>query len=395
MHTALPAGFTYHGVHYEGDEAEVAQGDHFLSVIVPLIETSEAFRQGGVVVIWTDETEGDRQEQLWALPDRDRDLTAGAGQRLSGQIRPHPFLRPGHDAENIRAAGQHLERLPERRRQPLERQPDGGHGGVLPAGGNPGRAAAGRQPLAPLSPSSVTPKGVMAPGVTSVRSRKPQMGSWQTGLASGGPTGKRRAMSPALDPRPRGRRRGPRGRRPPLPPPPDDTDALLQVGQQLFDDYAPPEVKDQYSFPTREDLDRFAAQVQRALDGDSLEHLAALEPQARAALAAAQAIPGTDDYTGWLALRLDEIDAARQVLRPPAAGHPLPPSVSPHPPLRPLAAARAGPARAGRGRRAHAPAPRRLRRRGGAPRPRLGGRGGVEPEPRGPQSRRGPGGSSS
>jgi hypothetical protein len=58
MHTALPAGFTYHGVHYEGDEAEVAQGDHFLSVIVPLIETSEAFRQGGVVVIWTDETEG-------------------------------------------------------------------------------------------------------------------------------------------------------------------------------------------------------------------------------------------------------------------------------------------------------------------------------------------------
>jgi len=156
------------------------------------------------------------------------------------------------------------------------------------------------------------------------------MGSWQTGLASGGPTGKRRAMSlrwilalavggVAL------------GADAPPPPPPDDTDALLQVGQQLFDDYAPPEVKDQYSFPTREDLDRFAAQVQRALDGDSLEHLAALEPQARAALAAAQAIPGTDDYTGWLALRLDEIDAARQVLRPPAAGHPLPPSVSPIP----------------------------------------------------------------
>jgi membrane-bound lytic murein transglycosylase D len=117
----------------------------------------------------------------------------------------------------------------------------------------------------------------------------------------------------------------------PPPPPPDNTDALLQIGQQLFDEYAPPEVKDQYSFPTREDLDRFADQLQRALDGESLDHLAALEPQARAALTAAQAIPGTEDYTGWLALRLDEIDAARQALRPPATGGPLPPSPSPIP----------------------------------------------------------------
>jgi hypothetical protein len=58
MHTALSAGFDYHGVHYAGGEAEVAQGDHFLSVVVPLIEASEAFQRGGVIIIWTDETEG-------------------------------------------------------------------------------------------------------------------------------------------------------------------------------------------------------------------------------------------------------------------------------------------------------------------------------------------------
>jgi hypothetical protein len=58
MHTALPAGFTYHGVHYAGDDAEVAQGDNFLSKVVPTIEASAAFRHGGVIIIWTDETEG-------------------------------------------------------------------------------------------------------------------------------------------------------------------------------------------------------------------------------------------------------------------------------------------------------------------------------------------------
>jgi hypothetical protein len=58
MHTALPNGFTYHGVHYAGDAAEVAQGDNFLSIVVPLIEASTEFRRGGVIIIWTDETEG-------------------------------------------------------------------------------------------------------------------------------------------------------------------------------------------------------------------------------------------------------------------------------------------------------------------------------------------------
>jgi hypothetical protein len=58
MHTPLPEGYTYHGVHFTGDQSAVASGDHCLSVLIPLIESSKAFKNNGVIIIWTDETEG-------------------------------------------------------------------------------------------------------------------------------------------------------------------------------------------------------------------------------------------------------------------------------------------------------------------------------------------------
>ncbi len=59
MHTALSGGFTYNGVHYTGNDAGIAQGDNFLSQVVPMIEASQAFKDNGLIVIWTDEDEGD------------------------------------------------------------------------------------------------------------------------------------------------------------------------------------------------------------------------------------------------------------------------------------------------------------------------------------------------
>jgi len=59
MHTTLTGGFTYNGILFTGDAASVAQGDNFLSIIVPEIEASQAFKNNGVIVIWNDETEGD------------------------------------------------------------------------------------------------------------------------------------------------------------------------------------------------------------------------------------------------------------------------------------------------------------------------------------------------
>jgi hypothetical protein len=58
MHTALNGGFTYNGVHYSGDAANIAQGDNFLSIVVAEIEASAAFQNNGAIVIWNDETEG-------------------------------------------------------------------------------------------------------------------------------------------------------------------------------------------------------------------------------------------------------------------------------------------------------------------------------------------------
>lgn len=64
MHTALSAGITYHGTHYTGDLAQVAQGDNFLSIIIPQIMASQAYQNNGCIVVWTDETEGSTPNNL-------------------------------------------------------------------------------------------------------------------------------------------------------------------------------------------------------------------------------------------------------------------------------------------------------------------------------------------
>jgi hypothetical protein len=68
MHTALTAGFTYNGTHYTGDLAAIAQGDNFLSMIVPMIMNSQAYKNNGAIVIWFDETEGGDTKQF-TLPE--------------------------------------------------------------------------------------------------------------------------------------------------------------------------------------------------------------------------------------------------------------------------------------------------------------------------------------
>lgn len=59
MHNSLTGGFTYNSIHYTGDAANIAQGDNYLSIVIPEIEASQAFQNNGAIVIWNDETEGD------------------------------------------------------------------------------------------------------------------------------------------------------------------------------------------------------------------------------------------------------------------------------------------------------------------------------------------------
>ena len=93
-----------------------------------------------------------------------------------------------------------------------------------------------------------------------------------------------------------------------------DADDLYAAGQQLFDAYAPPEVKKEYAFPSKAEWDAFAARLDQALESDSLEDLARFEPEARSALAALRALPGYEDYADWLQLRIDEIEVAKQAV---------------------------------------------------------------------------------
>jgi hypothetical protein len=57
-HSALNDGFTYHGIHYTGDQSAVAAADSFLATVIPEIMASQAYRDNGVIILWMDETEG-------------------------------------------------------------------------------------------------------------------------------------------------------------------------------------------------------------------------------------------------------------------------------------------------------------------------------------------------
>lgn len=115
----------------------------------------------------------------------------------------------------------------------------------------------------------------------------------------------------------------------PAPQPTPNTDELYQLGKQLFDQLAPPEIKQQFEFPSKTQWDDFAVRLQRALGGDDLSALAGYEPEARAALEALRTIPGYEDYADWLEQRLDEISVAREVSAPRPPTPVAPPRIAP------------------------------------------------------------------
>jgi membrane-bound lytic murein transglycosylase D len=111
-------------------------------------------------------------------------------------------------------------------------------------------------------------------------------------------------------------------------------DQLYEAGKTLFDTYAPPEVKEQYEFPSREQFDQFTGRLQHALDNDNLAELARYLPEARTALTALRTMPGYEAYADWLQERIDYIEAAREISTPPAPKPvtPTPPTERPAPP---------------------------------------------------------------
>jgi hypothetical protein len=56
QHSALSAGYGFYVP--ASDQSSIAQGDNFLARVVPLIMGSDAYQDGGVIVLWWDESEG-------------------------------------------------------------------------------------------------------------------------------------------------------------------------------------------------------------------------------------------------------------------------------------------------------------------------------------------------
>src|SRR6478609_4077034 len=73
-------------------------------------------------------------------------------------------------------------------------------------------------------------------------------------------------------------------------------DQLYETGKTLFDQLAPPEIKEQYEFPSKEQWDQFAARLQQALQSNNPDELTAYEKEARTALAALRLFPEYQEY---------------------------------------------------------------------------------------------------
>lgn len=122
---------------------------------------------------------------------------------------------------------------------------------------------------------------------------------------------------------------------PPPAPPADDeetgisADDLYEAGKNLFDSLAPPEIKEQFEFPDKARWDDTIRRLQAALEGSDPQALLQFEPEVRAALTALQNIAGAEDYTDWLAERLDYIEAAKEL--PATTTSPSPAQDSPSP----------------------------------------------------------------
>jgi membrane-bound lytic murein transglycosylase D len=89
-----------------------------------------------------------------------------------------------------------------------------------------------------------------------------------------------------------------------------DTGALFDAAHQLWQDYVPDSLKDDYAFPTREQWDSFFLHLRDALDTDSFARAAELAPDVRDSVAALKMDPAYAQYSDWLDEKLDLLDAA-------------------------------------------------------------------------------------
>ena len=94
-----------------------------------------------------------------------------------------------------------------------------------------------------------------------------------------------------------------------------DLDAWYESGRQLFDDIAPPVLKEAVRFPTKEEWDAFFQRLESTLHSDSLVDWAWLRPEAEQALELLRIVPGSEETADRLRARLDYLEMAEGALQ--------------------------------------------------------------------------------
>lgn len=117
---------------------------------------------------------------------------------------------------------------------------------------------------------------------------------------------------------------------------------LLNAGQELWEEHAPPELQEEYRLPTMEEVEAFLADFEADLAEGNIQRLAAYAPEAKLALQALRHFQGGDSLADWLEPRIDFLIAAEGIQQreqrptPPAPpqkpGAPKPPPQTSQPP---------------------------------------------------------------
>jgi membrane-bound lytic murein transglycosylase D len=88
---------------------------------------------------------------------------------------------------------------------------------------------------------------------------------------------------------------------------------LLQMGQQLWEEFAPEEIQEEYEFPTLENIEQFLVELEVDFVNGTPEQLALYSSQADLALSTLRQYEGGDALADWLEPRLDFLTAASQM----------------------------------------------------------------------------------
>jgi len=94
-------------------------------------------------------------------------------------------------------------------------------------------------------------------------------------------------------------------------------ESLLGIGQELWEQHAPPELQEQYRLPTFEEAESFLANMERALQEGDFPQLAPYAEHAPLALSILRQFEGGDSLADWLQPRIDYLVAAQRITERP------------------------------------------------------------------------------